>query len=76
MIALTANSSVDLLAEQINKFKPKYGVLMNGNLINELKYKLKHSETRLLSGLEGLIEVSTLEEVDMGYQRFSRFYWS
>ncbi|WP_027338729.1 1-deoxy-D-xylulose-5-phosphate reductoisomerase [Halonatronum saccharophilum] len=65
VVALTANSSIDLLADQINKFKPKYGVLMNGELINELKYKLKHSETRILSGLDGLIKVATLEEVDM-----------
>ncbi|WP_018250148.1 1-deoxy-D-xylulose-5-phosphate reductoisomerase [Orenia marismortui] len=65
VLALTANSSVDLLAEQINLFKPKYAVLMNASLINELKYKLNDKKTQILAGLEGLIEVATLDEIDL-----------
>ncbi|TDX51893.1 1-deoxy-D-xylulose-5-phosphate reductoisomerase [Orenia marismortui] len=65
VLALTANSSVDLLAEQINVFKPKYAVLMNASLINELKYKLNDKKTKILAGLKGLIEVATLDEIDL-----------
>ncbi|OCL27123.1 1-deoxy-D-xylulose-5-phosphate reductoisomerase [Orenia metallireducens] len=65
VLALTANSSIELLAEQINKFKPKYAVLMNDSLVNELKYKLSYNETQILTGLEGLIKVATLNEIDL-----------
>jgi 1-deoxy-D-xylulose-5-phosphate reductoisomerase len=65
VMALTANSSIEILAEQINKFKPKYAVLMNDSLVNELKYKLSYSKTQILTGLEGLIKVATLDEVEL-----------
>jgi len=65
VVALTANSSVEILAKQINKFKPKYAVLMNDSLLNELKYKLSYTKTQILTGLEGLIKVATLDEVDL-----------
>ncbi|PRX33636.1 1-deoxy-D-xylulose 5-phosphate reductoisomerase [Orenia metallireducens] len=65
VMALTANSSIEILAEQINKFKPKYAVLMNDSLVNELKYKLSYNKTQILTGLEGLIKVATLDEVEL-----------
>ncbi len=65
IFALTANSSVDLLFKQIKKFKPKYTVLMNENKANELKYRLNDFPTTVLSGMEGLIKVTTAKEVDL-----------
>ncbi len=65
LVALTANSSVDIMASQVRKFKPKYVVMMNDKAAKELKYKLTSSRTKVLTELEGLIDVATLKEVDL-----------
>ncbi len=65
VLALTANSSIDLLAAQVKKFHPEYVVLMNESLVSELKYKLSNTNVKILTGMEGLIEVVTLAELDL-----------
>ncbi len=65
IFALTANSSLELLLKQIRKFKPEYAVLMNEKKASELKYRLKDFPTVVLSGMDGLINVATAQEVDL-----------
>lgn len=63
VIALTANTNVDLLAQQINEFKPKFGLICKDILYKNLKEQVK-SNTTLLSGDENLCELVALDEVD------------
>lgn len=62
--ALTADSSVGLLEEQVRKFKPKLAVLYNEEAAYDLKIKLADTSVRVLSGMDGLLEAATIHEAD------------
>ena len=63
VVALAAGSSVLELEDQIRKFKPEVVAVFNETAADELKKKGLPVE--VLAGEEGLIEVSTLENIDM-----------
>lgn len=65
VIALTANTNVQLLAEQVLKYQPRLVVLMNSSKIDELKYRLKGQATKVLVGMAGLLEVARDPEIDL-----------
>jgi len=62
---LTANSNVHLLAEQAKKFNPEVVVIANENKAEDLRSLLKKTSVKILSGIEGLSEVVTKENVDV-----------
>ena len=64
--ALTANSRVEPLFELCRKFHPAYAVVMEASGAERLHAMLSAAgeETRVLSGVEGLEQVSALPEVD------------
>ena len=63
---LTTNTNIDLLEEQIKKFKPSKVAVMNEDKAKELKKRLKDKgiDTKVLSKIEGLTEIATLAKVD------------
>lgn len=63
VVVLTANMNVDLLAQQINEFKPKYGLICKDFLFKDLKDQVS-GNTKLLSGQGELINLVSLPEVD------------
>ncbi len=64
VIGLAANSSVDLLAEQLAEFSIKQGCLYDPTGLGRLREKVD-VDVQLSSGEEGLIELATLPEADM-----------
>lgn len=60
---LTTNRNIELLEKQINEFHPKKVAVMDEIKARELKKKLNNS-IEVLSGIDGLIEISTMEEID------------
>ncbi len=66
IIALTANSNVDKLFSQCEKFKPLYAVVVNAEAADKLKVKLKSVslDIQVLSGVENLDYVASLNETD------------
>lgn len=64
VLGLTANTNIDLLEEQIAIVKPKVVAVMNENKASELKKRVGN-QVKVLSGMDGLIQVATLEEVDL-----------
>tara|TARA_Y100000022_G_scaffold200651_1_gene217141 strand:- start:71530 stop:72690 length:1161 start_codon:yes stop_codon:yes gene_type:complete len=54
IICLTADSSSVVLAEQINFFKPKFAYLNNHLLIDDLKSRLTHNQTILITDIHQL----------------------
>lgn len=62
--ALTANRSAELLEEQCRKFHPALAVCMDRSAAETLKIKLADTSVKVLSGMEGLLEATVLEEVD------------
>ena len=57
VICLTADSSSNALAEQINLFKPKYAYLNNHLLIDDLKSRLIHDQTTVISSAHELHDI-------------------
>lgn len=55
--ALSAYSSIGLLEEQIREFKPALAVVYDDEKAKELKIKIADTDTKVLSGMEGLFEI-------------------
>lgn len=62
---LTANSSVEKIEEQIREFKPELVCLMNENAAKDLRARIKDTQTRVVSGMQGLIECATYNGADI-----------
>lgn len=57
--ALTANSNVKLMEEQIRKYKPQIAVLFDESKAKELKLAVNDTDTKVLGGMDGLISAAT-----------------
>ncbi|MCR4746284.1 MAG: 1-deoxy-D-xylulose-5-phosphate reductoisomerase [Lachnospiraceae bacterium] len=64
-IALAAMKSVDKIEEQVREFHPDYAVMYDEKAAEELKVRIKDTDTKVLSGMEGLTEIATLEDADI-----------
>ena len=65
VVALAAGSNLDLLIEQATIFRPQYLAIGNPDLYRELQERTPDPQLKLVVGLEGLMEISTLPEVDL-----------
>ncbi|MCC3867837.1 1-deoxy-D-xylulose-5-phosphate reductoisomerase [Terrisporobacter mayombei] len=66
VVAISANSSVDLLLEQILEFNPKYVAVYNEKSANKLKNMIPNNiDIEVLSSMEGLVKICELKEVDV-----------
>ncbi|MCR5692289.1 MAG: 1-deoxy-D-xylulose-5-phosphate reductoisomerase [Eubacterium sp.] len=66
VVALTAGSNVEKMAEQIANYHPKYVVMKDEETRKSLMDKIgKQKECQILCGMEGFVQVSTLPEVDI-----------
>lgn len=64
VVALTAHSNADIIENQIRKYKPKYAAMVDEKAAQELKIKVADTDTRVLSGIDGVCECAAAEEVD------------
>ena len=58
IIALSANNNIYLLEEQVRKFKPKIVAVYDENAAHDLKNRIKDTNTNVLTGMTGQIEVA------------------
>lgn len=66
VIGLGGWENITLLKDQIILFKPKISVVKNEYLAKNLRRKLNNfNKTKIYWGIDGLIKLSILEEVDM-----------
>lgn len=63
--ALAAGSNICLLEEQIRKYRPKVAAVWGEKDAASLRTSLGDLSVRIVSGMEGLIEISTLPEVEI-----------
>lgn len=61
---LTANANVDVIEKQIREFKPELVCMMNENAAKELKTRIADTNTKVVSGMDGLIECAVYEKAD------------
>ena len=62
--ALTANTNVKLIEEQIRLLKPELAVMHDEEAAKALKIAVADTDTKVLSGMEGLLEASSSESAD------------
>lgn len=62
--ALTANSNIDLLEQQVRRFRPALAVMGSEELARDLKTRIADTDTRVSYGLDGLCEAASIEQAD------------
>ncbi len=63
--ALAAGSSVSKMEEQIREFLPPIAVMWSEEAAGELRTRVADTNTRVLSGMEGLLELAICPEMDV-----------
>lgn len=62
---LAAGNNIERLEAQIREFAPKVVAVWSEERAKELADKVRDLDVKIVSGMEGLIEVSTLSEVEI-----------
>ena len=63
--ALTANTNIDILEEQVRKYKPALAVIYDENKYAEFKTLIADTNTKVSAGMDGLIEAATVNDADL-----------
>ena len=63
--ALTANNSIEQLADQTRRYKPKAVAIADKNKYDDLRKLLSGIDVEILAGAEGLVELSKRDSVDI-----------
>jgi 1-deoxy-D-xylulose-5-phosphate reductoisomerase len=64
VIGLSAHSSVELLAEQVRQYRPRFAALANPDGAGQLRSLVDGEATEILIGPESLTELAEADEVD------------
>jgi len=65
VVALSAHSSVELLAEQARRYKPDFVAITNSDYAEQLRGLIDDLDIEILAGPDGLIKIAELQEVDV-----------
>lgn len=65
VMALAAGSNVSLMEKQIREFKPSYAVMWKEEAAKDLRSRVSDLPVKILSGMEGLLTISVLEEMEV-----------
>lgn len=65
VVALAAGSSVEKIEEQIREFSPRLAVMWSSQAADELRLKVADTDTKVLCGMEGLLELAVMEEMEV-----------
>lgn len=61
---LTANSSVDIIENQVREFKPELVCMMNEEAAKDLRSRIADTSAKVVSGMDGLIECAVYDGAD------------
>ena len=65
VLALAAGNNINLLEEQIREFSPRLVAVWSEEKASELRTKVADLDVKVVSGMDGLIEVSVFEDVEI-----------
>jgi len=65
VVALSAHSSVELLAEQARRYKPGFVAITNSDYAEQLRGFIADLDIEILAGPDGLIKIAELQDVDV-----------
>ena len=63
--ALAAGSNVKKIEEQIREFSPRLAVLFDEEAAEELRLLVKDTDTKVLGGMDGLLEIAVMPEMEV-----------
>lgn len=63
--AISANTSIDILEDQIREFNPKYTVVYNESFAKDLEIRVKDTSTKVLSTMDGLYQICNIDSTDL-----------
>lgn len=64
VVALAASTNVDLMEKQIREFMPKLVAMWSEDAAKDLRVRVADLDVKILSGMDGLLEIATMEESD------------
>lgn len=62
IVALAAGNNIELLEKQIREFKPRLVCVWSEEKAKDLSLRIKDIQTKIVSGMDGLIECATVSE--------------
>ena len=65
VVALTAHNSVELLAEQVKRYKPSFAAVTNPGAAASFADLVSGTSVKVLSGAESMVALACLDEVDI-----------
>lgn len=65
VVALAAGSNVELMERQIREFRPAVAAMWKEEAAEELKKRVADLEVKIVSKMDGLLEIATLESVEI-----------
>ncbi|MCI9248136.1 MAG: 1-deoxy-D-xylulose-5-phosphate reductoisomerase [Dorea sp.] len=65
VLGLAAGSNIDLLEKQIREFHPEKAAVWSEERAKELRLRIADTDTKVYSGMEGLIEIAVMEGAQM-----------
>ena len=65
VVALAAGTSVDLMEQQIREFRPRLAAMWSEKACEELKTRVADLNVKILCGMDGLLEIATMEEAEI-----------
>lgn len=65
VLGLAAGNNISLLEEQIREFHPRLVAVWKEEKAKELRDHIKDLDVKVVSGMDGLIEVATMEEAEI-----------
>ena len=65
VVALTASKNIELLEQQVRKYKPQLAVVFDEEKAKFFKDNIKDTDTLVLSGMDGLVSAATIESAEL-----------
>lgn len=65
VVSMAAGSNVELMEKQVREFKPKVAAMWTEEAANDLRTRLADMAVKVVCGMEGLLEVSTVDEMEV-----------
>lgn len=65
VMGLAAGNNVDLLEQQIRKYRPRLAAVWSEKAWHDLKMRVADLPVRVVCGMEGLLEIATMEETNI-----------
>lgn len=65
VMGLAAGNNVDLLEQQIRKYRPRLAAVWSEKAWHDLQMRVADFPVRVVCGMEGLLEIATMEETNI-----------